>query len=32
MNDIQNYKKPIQALVSLLGLVLLLVWMQGGFT
>ena len=32
MNDITNYKKPIQALVSLLGLVLLLVWMQGGFT
>jgi len=32
MNDIQNYKKPIQALVSLLGLVLMLAWMEGGFT
>ena len=32
MNDIQHYKKPIQALVSILGLVLLLVWMEGGFT
>jgi len=32
MNDITHYKKPIQALVSLLGLVLLLVWMEGGFS
>jgi RND family efflux transporter MFP subunit len=33
MSDKQNYnRKLIQALVSIAGLVLLLVWMQGGFT
>lgn len=32
MNNIKNYNKSIQALLSILGLVLLLVWMQGGFT
>lgn len=30
--DAKNYQKPLQALFSLLGLVLLLVWMQGGFS